>query len=164
MITFHWELPLHLPSLQFLYSQLKLTRSHRSMGMLSQQAIQRRLQENCKYINGIKVFHWSYSLIVRKGVSAPFSLETCTPPTPLLTPPITGKYQILWWYTGIRETENNIKPWKSVTYRNCVLSTECVLIDIIVTISTAVGTVCTFSHGKVGTKSHHIKTYRLTIS
>ena len=39
------------------------------------------------------------------------------------------------------------------------LSTECVLIDIIVTITIVVGTGCNFPHGKVGTKSHHIKTY-----
>ena len=46
----------------------------------------------------------------------------------------------------------------------CILSTECVLIDIIVTIST-VGTGCNFLHGEVSTRSHHIKTYnRLTIS
>ena len=51
-----------------------------------------------------------------------------------------------------------MKPWKLITYRNCVLSTECVLIDIIVTISTAAGTGCNFPHGEVGTKSHHIKT------
>ena len=59
----------------------------------------------------------------------------------------------------------NIKPWKPITYRNGVLSTECVLIDIIVTISIAVGNGCNFPHGEVGTKSHHIKTYnRLTTS
>ena len=59
----------------------------------------------------------------------------------------------------------NINPWIPITYRNCVLSTQCVLIDITVTISTAVGTKCNFPHGEVGTKSHHIKTYnRLTIS
>ena len=48
----------------------------------------------------------------------------------------------------------------------CALSTECVLIDIIVTISIAVGTGCNFPHGEVGTKSHHIKTYhnRMTTS
>ena len=40
-----------------------------------------------------------------------------------------------------------------------------VLIDIIVTISIAVGTGCNFPHGEVGTKSQHVKTYnRLTIS
>ena len=41
---------------------------------------------------------------------SPLSFETCNPPPPLLTP-ITGKYQILWWCTGIRETENNIESW-----------------------------------------------------
>ena len=47
----------------------------------------------------------------------------------------------------------------------CVLSTECVLIDIIVTNSIAVGTAYIVSHGEVGTKSHNIKTYnRLIIS
>ena len=147
MITFHWELPLHLPSLQFLYSQLKLTRSHRSMGMLSQQAIQRRLQENCKCINGIKVFHWSYSLIVRKGVSAPFSLETCTPPPPSWHHPSQENTRFyddtLKW--GILKTIN-IKPWKPITYRNCVLSTGYVLIYIIVTINTTVGNGCNFPH------------------
>ena len=61
---------------------------------------------------------------------------------------------------------SNIKPWKPITYRNCVLSTECVLIDIIVKISIAVCTGCNFPQGEVGTKSHHIKIYhnRLTIS
>ena len=60
----------------------------------------------------------------------------------------------------------NPKPWKPITIRNCALSTECVLIDIIVTISTAVGTGCNFPHGEVGTTSHQIKTYdnRLTTS
>ena len=29
------------------------------------------------------------------------------PSTPLSTPPITGKYQVLWWYTRIKEAENN---------------------------------------------------------
>ena len=58
----------------------------------------------------------------------------------------------------------NIKPWKSITYRNCVLSTESALIDITMTISTASGTGCNFPHGEVGTKSNHMKTYnRLTI-
>ena len=47
----------------------------------------------------------------------------------------------------------------------CVLSTECVLIDTIVTISTAAGTACNIPHREVATKSRHIKTYnRLTIS
>ena len=46
----------------------------------------------------------------------------------------------------------------------CVVSTECVLIDI-VTISIDVGTGWGFPHNEVGTKSHHIKIYnRLTIS
>ena len=51
-------------------------------------------------------------------------------------------------------------------YKLCVLSTECVLVDIVVTINIAVGTGCNVPHGVVGTKSHHIKTYhnRLTIS
>ena len=40
----------------------------------------------------------------------------------------------------------------------CVL-TVCVLIDITVTINIAVGTGSNFPHHKVGTKSHHIKTY-----
>ena len=44
------------------------------------------------------------------------------------------------------------------------LSTECVLIDIIATISIAVGTGCNFTHDEVGTKSDHLKIYnRLTI-
>ena len=56
-----------------------------------------------------------------------------------------------------------------ITSRNlsteCVLSTERVPIDIIVTISTAVGCGCNFHYGEAGTKSHHIKTYnRLTTS
>ena len=47
----------------------------------------------------------------------------------------------------------------------CILSTECVLRDIIVTITIAVGTGCNFPHGEAGTKSDHIKIYnRLTIS
>ena len=47
----------------------------------------------------------------------------------------------------------------------CVLSTECVLIDVIPTITTAIGTGCNFPQGEVGTTSHHIKTYnKLTIS
>ena len=37
-----------------------------------------------------------------------------------------------------------MKPWKPITYRNCVLSIECVLIGIIVAISTVVGTGCNF--------------------
>ena len=46
-----------------------------------------------------------------------------------------------------------------------VLNTECVLINIIVTVCTAVDTRCNFPHGDIGTRSHHIKTYnRLTIS
>ena len=40
-----------------------------------------------------------------------------------------------------------------------VLSTECVLIHIIVTISTAVGNESNFRHGEFGTKSLHRKTY-----
>ena len=36
-----------------------------------------------------------------------------------------------------------------------VVSTECVLIDIVVTISTAIDTGCNFPHGEVGTKSPH---------
>ena len=39
------------------------------------------------------------------------------------------------------------------------LSTECVLIDLVVTISIAVDTRYNFSHGEVGTKFHPIKTY-----
>ena len=50
----------------------------------------------------------------------------------------------------------------------CVSSTECALIDIIdiiVTVTIAVGTGCYFPHGEIGTKSHHIKTFnRLTIT
>ena len=70
--------------------------------------------------------------IVRKGVSAPlfffhapFSIScsrffrNMQPPLSLLTP-ITGKYQILWWYTGIGKTENNMKLWKHNVYRNCM--------------------------------------------
>ena len=107
--------------------------------------------------------------IVRKGVLTslsffiapswyhPLSLEKWNPPNPtsipvLLTQPITGKNQILWWHSGIRETENNIimiKPWKPITYRNCVLSSECVLIVIIVAISTVVGTGCNFPDVKL---------------
>ena len=49
------------------------------------------------------------------------------------------------------ETEKNKKPWKPITYRNCVLTTECVLADIIVTISIAVGTGCNVPNGEVGT-------------
>ena len=52
----------------------------------------------------------------------------------------------------------NIKSWKPITYRNCVLSTEFGLIDIIVAISIAVDTACNVPYGEVGTKSHHIKT------
>ena len=37
-----------------------------------------------------------------------------------------------------------MKPWKPITYKNCVLSIECVLIGIIVAISTVVGTGCNF--------------------
>ena len=45
------------------------------------------------------------------------------------------------------------------------LSTECIMIDIIVTISVAVGTGCSIPHSDVDTKSYHIKTYnRLTTS
>ena len=40
----------------------------------------------------------------------------------------------------------------------CVLSTEYVLIDIIVKISIAIGSGCNFPHGEVGTKPYHIKT------
>ena len=43
----------------------------------------------------------------------------------------------------------------------CVLSIECVLIDIIVTTTTAVGTGYNFPHGEVGIKSNHIKTYNI---
>ena len=61
----------------------------------------------------------------------------------------------------------NLLPTETVCV--CVLSrpTECVLIDIIVTISIAigtgcnfphVGTECNFPHGEVDTKSHHLKT------
>ena len=32
-------------------------------------------------------------------------------------------------------------------------------VDIIVTISIAIGTGCNFPDGEIGTKSHHIKTY-----
>ena len=59
----------------------------------------------------------------------------------------------------------NLLPTETVCV--CVLSrpTECVLMDIIVTISIAIGTGCNFPHREVGTKPHHIKTYnRLTIS
>ena len=59
----------------------------------------------------------------------------------------------------------NLLPTETVCV--CVLSrpTECVLIDIIVTISIAIGTGCNFPQGEVGTKFHPIKTYnRLTIS
>ena len=54
--------------------------------------------------------------IKRKGVSVPLSFFTPPPPPPpplsletcnLLTSRITGKYQILWWYSWIKETENN---------------------------------------------------------
>ena len=121
-------------------------------------------------------------IIVRKGVSVPpfifhppflissLSLETCNPPTPLPFPLDTQHGKKLWymiqilWYSRVRETKNNIKPWKPIAYRKCV-STECVLIDILVTIRIAVGAGCNFPHGKVGTKFHHIKIYnRLTIS
>ena len=121
-------------------------------------------------------------IIVRKGVSAPplifhppflissLSLETCNPPTPLPLPlsswhPTREKSR---FYDNTVESARlktiNIKPWKPIAYRNCV-STECVLIDILVAIRIAVGTGCNFPHGKVGTKFHHIKIYnRLTIS
>ena len=102
--------------------------------------------------------------------SSPLSLETCNPPTPLPFPLDTQHGKKLWymiqilWYSRVRETKNNIKPWKPIAYRKCV-STECVLIDILVTIRIAVGAGCNFPHGKVGTKFHHIKIYnRLTIS
>ena len=50
-------------------------------------------------------------------------------------------------------------------WKLCALSTECDLIDIIVTISIAAGTGCNLPYGEVGIKSHHIKIYhnRLTI-
>ena len=63
--------------------------------------------------------------------------------------------------TFVAEVSFNIKP---ITYRNCVLSTI-TMIDILVTISTAVGTGCNFPRGEVGSKFHHIRTYnRLSIS
>ena len=50
-------------------------------------------------------FHLSFLI-------SPFLFRKMQPPTPtftpvLLTQPITGKYQTLSWYSGIRETENN---------------------------------------------------------
>ena len=89
----------------------------------------------------------------------PLSLETGIPPPPPLTP-IMGKCQILLCHTGIWETEKNQYKAMETYYlkKLCVLSTECVLIDIIVTISITVGTGYNFPHGEVDTKSHHIKT------
>ena len=52
----------------------------------------------------------------------------------------------------------NIKPWKPITYRNCIFSTECILIDIIVTSSIAVGNGCSLRHSEFDTNSHLIKT------
>ena len=94
----------------------------------------------------LRWLNWLHFLILAGGlldhkavrcISSPFllpspllistlSLETwkhaTTSPshTHTLLTPITGKYQILWWYTRITETENNIKPWKRITYRNCM--------------------------------------------
>ena len=85
------------------------------------------------------------------------SLETCTPL------PWHPSWEITRFYNNTLKTIN-IKPWKPIDYRNSVLTSECVLIDIIVIISMAVGTGCSLPHGEVGTESHHIKTYnRLTI-
>ena len=123
---------------------------------------------------------------MRKGVSPPFSFFIALPP-----PPTTTTFLISPFFRNIQPApasslhpsqENNtfyddtlesgrlktinIKPWRPITYRNCVLSIECVLKDIIVIISIAVGTGCNFPHREVDTKFHHIKTChnRLTIS
>ena len=120
-----------------------------------------------------KLKYSAFKRIVQKGAPAPLLFSSpflISPPllrnmqTPL--PPLDRKYLILWWYNRMRETENNTKPWNLLPLETVCLSTECVLIDIIVTISKAVGTGCNFPHGEVGTKSRHIKTYcnRLTIS
>ena len=94
---------------------------------------------------------------------SPLSLETCNP-SRLLD---TTHYEeipdsiMIRWNKGDWKHIINIKPWKPFTYRNCVLNTECVLIGIIVTISTSVCSGCNFPHSNVGTNSHHRKTYLL---
>ena len=87
----------------------------------------------------------------------PLSLETCNPPSWHPSRDNTRFYDDT--LESGRLKISNINPWKPVTYKNCVSSTECVLIDIIVTISVAVVTGCNFPHGEVGTKSRHIKAW-----
>ena len=86
------------------------------------------------------------SCIVQKGVSDPplffhpptflissLSLETCNP-----SPSWHPSWENSRFYDDTPESgrlKTIIKPCKPITYRNCVLSTECVLIDITVTIS-----------------------------
>ena len=94
--------------------------------------------------------------------SSPLSLETCNPPRDTHQWKIPDSMMI-HWNQGDWKRYNGLETY--YLYKICVLSTECVLIDITVTISIAVGTGCNFPHGGVGTKSHHIKTYHwLTIS
>ena len=119
---------------------------------------------------------------MRKGVSPPFLFSLpCPPLTTFLISPFFRNIQPApvsslhpsqennTFYDDTLESGRlktiNIKPWRPITYRNCVLSIECVLKDI-VTISIAVGTGCNFPHREVDTKFHHIKTChnRLTIS
>ena len=73
--------------------------------------------------------------IMRKGVSVPLSLETCN---------YFPSRENNRFYDDTPESGRlktiNIKPWKPITYRNCILSNECVLIDITVAIIIAVST------------------------
>ena len=100
-----------------------------------------------------------------KGLSAPPPFfRNMQPPTPTPSGHQPSQENTRFYHDtleSVRLKTINIKPWKPITCK----STACVLIDIIVTISTAVGTGCNFPRGEVGTKSHYIKTYnRLTIS
>ena len=99
---------------------------------------------------------------------SPLYFKTCNPHSPHSPCP---SWHSLWentrFYDDTPESKglkkSSTKPWKPITYRNCVLSTECVLIDIMMAISIAVGNGYDFAHGEVGTTYNHIKTYdRLT--
>ena len=57
----------------------------------------------------------------------------------------------------IHQNQGDWLPIKTVCL-NYILNVS--WIDILVTISIAVGTGCNFPHGEVGTKSHHIKTWK----
>ena len=94
---------------------------------------------------------------------SPISLETCNlPPHPCWH----SLQENTRFYDDTLESGRlktiNIKPWKPIIYKNCVLSNGCVLIDIVASISMAVGTECNFPHGEVGIETHHIKRYNIS--